>query len=232
MGSLQRPLQPGTVLRFGSLEFMSLDSSYDMILLPPPRDSDDDGGQPARRRRNRRRLSRVGEGQLPSSPHPLPRHRRRRKRGNQGRAGGRAPTAVEQIDIPGAPTEDTPSVALAFEAKTSSIPPQHIDPEQADDAGALTKGLQDVALVPKTTARSTPDAASSLLVDKKVPTAPHLSSFRLDLNAPGDLALADTHVEASATSLGFRVRSPWDQLTGVSTYGPSGSEEDDDPSIC
>jgi hypothetical protein len=40
MGSLQQPLQPGTVLRFGSLEFMSLDGSYDMILLPPPRDSD------------------------------------------------------------------------------------------------------------------------------------------------------------------------------------------------
>jgi hypothetical protein len=36
MGSLQQPLQPGTVLRFGSLEFMSLDGSYDMV-LPPPR---------------------------------------------------------------------------------------------------------------------------------------------------------------------------------------------------
>jgi hypothetical protein len=35
MGSLQQPLQPGTVLCFGSLEFMSLDSSYDMVLLPP-----------------------------------------------------------------------------------------------------------------------------------------------------------------------------------------------------
>jgi hypothetical protein len=33
MGSLQQPLQPGTVLRFGSLEFMSLDGSYDMILF-------------------------------------------------------------------------------------------------------------------------------------------------------------------------------------------------------
>jgi hypothetical protein len=52
MGSLQQPFQPGTVLRFGSLEFMSLDGSYDMILLPPPRDSDNDGRQPARRRRN------------------------------------------------------------------------------------------------------------------------------------------------------------------------------------
>jgi hypothetical protein len=52
MGSLQQPFQPGTVLRFGSLEFMSLDGSYDMILLPPPRDSDNGCRQPARRQRN------------------------------------------------------------------------------------------------------------------------------------------------------------------------------------
>jgi hypothetical protein len=55
MGSLQQPLQPRTVLRFGSLEFMSLDGSYDMVLLPQ-RDSDNDGRQLARRRRTRRRL--------------------------------------------------------------------------------------------------------------------------------------------------------------------------------
>jgi hypothetical protein len=45
MGSLQQPLQPGTLLRFGSLEFMSLDGSYDMVLLPPQRDSDNDRRQ-------------------------------------------------------------------------------------------------------------------------------------------------------------------------------------------
>jgi hypothetical protein len=61
MGSLQQPLRPGTVLRFGSLEFMSLDGGYDMILLPPPGDSDNGGRQPARRLRNRRRLPRVVE---------------------------------------------------------------------------------------------------------------------------------------------------------------------------
>jgi hypothetical protein len=56
MGSLQQPLQPGTLLRFGSLEFMSLNGSYDIVLLPPQRDSDNDGRQPARRRWTRRRL--------------------------------------------------------------------------------------------------------------------------------------------------------------------------------
>jgi hypothetical protein len=34
MDNLQQPLRPGMVLRFGSLEFMSPDGSYDMVLLP------------------------------------------------------------------------------------------------------------------------------------------------------------------------------------------------------
>jgi hypothetical protein len=71
--------------------------------------------------------------------------------------------------------EDASGVTLAFEAKASAVPPQHADSEQVDDASTLTEGLQDVALVPKTTARSAPDVTSSLLVDKKVPTDPHPS---------------------------------------------------------
>jgi hypothetical protein len=83
LGSLQQPLQPGMMLRFGSLEFMSLDGSYDMILLPPPRDNDNGGRQPARRRRNQRRLPRVTEEQHPGLSRHLPR-RRRRRRGRHG----------------------------------------------------------------------------------------------------------------------------------------------------
>jgi hypothetical protein len=49
MGSLQQPLQPGTVLRFGSLEFMSHDGGYDMVLLPSQHDNND-GRRLARRR--------------------------------------------------------------------------------------------------------------------------------------------------------------------------------------
>jgi hypothetical protein len=101
-----------------------------------------------------------------------------------------------------------------------------------DDAGALARSLQDVALVPGTTVQPVPDVTTSLLVDQKVLTNSHLTSFRLGLNPPSDLALAGALIEASATPLGFRMRSPWDRLTDVSTYGPSGSEEDDDPSIC
>jgi hypothetical protein len=97
---------------------------------------------------------------------------------------------------------------------------------QADDASALAGSLLDVTLVPETTVQSVPDVTSSPLVDRKVPTDSHPTSFRFSLNPPG------VRVEASSNPLGFRTRSPWDRLTDVSTYGPSGSEEDDEPSIC
>jgi hypothetical protein len=70
MGSLQQPFKPGMMLCFGSLEFMSLDGSYDMILLPPPRDSDNGDRQPARRRRTQRRLPHVTEKQHPGQAWP------------------------------------------------------------------------------------------------------------------------------------------------------------------
>jgi hypothetical protein len=66
---------------------MSLDGSYDMVLLPPPRDNDNDGRQPARRRRNRRRLPRVAEEQHLGLSRHLPR-RRRRRRGESRLEGG------------------------------------------------------------------------------------------------------------------------------------------------
>jgi hypothetical protein len=210
---------------------MSLDSSYDMILLPPPRDDDNGGWQPARRWRNRRRLPRMVGEQPSSSPRPLP-HRRRRRRGNQGQAGDSASPAVERADGPGTPTGGAPGVDLALETKASAVSPRHANPEQADDASALAESLLDVTLAPETTVQSVPDVTSSPLVDQKVPTDSHPTSFGFSLNPPSDLALTDALVKVSPNPLGFRMRSPWDRLTDVSTYGPSGSEEDDGPSIC
>jgi hypothetical protein len=120
MGSLQQPLQPGTLLCFGSLEFMSLDGSYDMVLLPPQRDSDNDGRQLARRRRTRRRFPPVAEEQHPGLSHRLPRCRRRR-RGNRGQAGGGTSSAVERVDGAGTPAGDMSGVVLAPETMTSVV---------------------------------------------------------------------------------------------------------------
>jgi hypothetical protein len=97
---------------------MSLDGSYDMVLLPAPRDND--GRQPARRRRNRRRLPPMAEEQHPSLSSHLPR-RRRRRRGNHGQAGGGTSLAVERVDDVGAPAGDTSGVDLASETKTSIV---------------------------------------------------------------------------------------------------------------
>jgi hypothetical protein len=159
---------------------MSLDDSYDMILLPPPRDDDNGGWQPARRRRNRRRLPRMVGEQPSSSPRPLPR-RWRRRRGNQGQAGHSASSAVERADGPGTPTGGAPGVDLAFEMKASAVSPRHANPEQADDASALAESLLDVTLAPETTVQSVPDVTSSPLVDQKVPTDSHPTSFGLSL---------------------------------------------------
>jgi hypothetical protein len=231
MGSLQRPFQPGTVLRFGSLEFMSLDGSYDMVLLPPSCDSDNGDRQPARRRRNRRRLPCVVEERHLSSPRPLPR-RRMRRRGNQGQAGGGTSSAVEQVDGAGTPMGGTSGINLAFEMKTSAVSPQHANSEQTNDASTLAKGLLGVTLVPETTVQSVPDVTSSPPVDQEVPIDSHLTPLGFSLDPPSGFALAGALVEASPNPLGYRMRSPWDRLMDVSTYGPSGSEEDDEPDFC
>jgi hypothetical protein len=169
MGSLQQPLQPVTVLRFGSLEFMSLDGSYDMILLPPPCDNDNGGRQPARRRRNRRRLPHVAEEQHSGLSRHLP-HRRRRRRGRHGQAEGGTSSAVERVDGAGAPTGDTSGVDLASETKTSVVSSQHANPKQTDDASTLAKDLLGVNLVPEITVQSVPDATLSPSVDQEVPS--------------------------------------------------------------
>jgi hypothetical protein len=154
------------MLRFGSLEFMSLDGSYDMILLPPSCDNDIGGRQPARRRRNRRRLPRVTEEQHPSLSRHIPR-RRRRRRGKHGQAGGGTSSSVERVD--GAPTGDTSGVDLASETRTSVVSPRHANPEQTDDASMLAKDLLGVSLIPEITVQSVPDATSSPTVDQEVP---------------------------------------------------------------
>jgi hypothetical protein len=160
--------------------------------------------------------------------HPvLSPHRRRRRRGNQGQAGGSASSAVERVDSAGAPGID-----LSFETKTSAVSPQRADSKQTDDAGMLAKGLLGVTLVPETMVQSVPDVTSSPPVDQEVPTDSHLTPLGLSLDPPSDFALAGALVEASPDPLGFRMRSPWDRLTDVSTYGPSGSEEDNVPDFC
>jgi hypothetical protein len=207
---------------------MSLDGSYDMVLLPLLCDNDDGGRQPARRRRNRRRLPRVAEEQHPGLSRHLPR-RWRRRRGNHGQAGGGTSSAVERVDDAGAPAGDTSGVDLASETKTGVVSPQHANPKRTDDASTLAKDLLGVSLVPEITVQSVPDATPSPSIDQEVPSVFHPLPFRFSFDPPSDLALVDAFIKAYSNLPWYHMWSTWDRLMAVSTYGPPGSEEDDEP---
>jgi hypothetical protein len=207
---------------------MSLDGSYDMVLLPLLRDNDNGGRQPARRRRNRQRLPRVAEEQHPGLSRHLPR-RRRRRRGNHGQAGGSTSSAVERVDDAGAPAGDTSGVDLTSETKTGVVSPQHANPKRTDDASTLAKDLLDVSLVPEITVQSVPDATLSPSVDQEVPSIFHPVPFRFSFDPPSDPASVDAFIKAYPNLPGYHMWSTWDRLTVVSTYRPPGSEEDDEP---
>jgi hypothetical protein len=207
MDSLQQPFQPGTILRFESLEFMSLDGGYNMILLPPSRDSDNGGHQPAHRWRNQRRLPHVAEEQHPGLSHHLPR-RRRRRRGRHGQAGDGTSSAVEQVDGAGAPTGDTSGFDLASETKMSAVSPQHANSKRTNDASTLARDLLGVTLIPETMVQSTPDATSTPPVDQEVPTDSHLVPFRSSCDPPSDPALVDAFVKACSNPPGYHMWSP------------------------
>jgi hypothetical protein len=207
---------------------MSLDGSYDILLLPPPRDNDNDGRQPARRRWNRRRLPRVAEEQHPSLSRHLP-HRWRRRQGNHGQAGGGTSLAVERVDDAGAPAGDTSSVDLVSKMKTSVVSPQHANPEWTEDASTLAKDLLGVSLVPEITVHSVPDVTLSPPIDQEVPSVFHPVPFRFRFDPPSDPASVDAFIKAYPNLPGYHMWSTWDRLTTVSTYRPPGSEEDDEP---
>jgi hypothetical protein len=53
--------------------------------------------------------------------------------------------------------------------------------------------------------------------------------FKFSFDPPSDPASVEASAKACPNPPGYRTRSPWDRLTAVSTYGPLGSEEDDEP---
>jgi hypothetical protein len=120
-------------------------------------------------------------------------------------------------------------VDLSSETKTGVVSPQHANPKLMDDASTLAKDLLGVSLVPKTTVQSVPDATSSPPVGQEVPSVSHPMPFKFSCDPPSDPASVDAFTKACPNPLGDHMRSPWDRLTAVSTYGPLGSEDDDEP---
>jgi hypothetical protein len=77
--------------------------------------------------------------------------------------------------------------------------------------------------------QSVPDATSSPPVDQEVPSVSHPMPFRFSFDPPSDPASVDAFIKACPNPPGYHMRSTWDRLTAVSTYGPLGSKEDDEP---
>jgi hypothetical protein len=231
MGSFQQPLQPRTVLHFGSLEFMSPDGSYDMVLLPP-RHNDNDSQRLAPRRQPPRRHLPVAEEEHSGCPrHPS--RQRRRSRGNRGHAGGGTLSAVgpDRADDAGTPPGDMSGVVLVLETTTSTASPQRASPEHTDDASTLAKDLLGVTLVPEMTVCSVPNTTSPPSIDQKVSSVFHPFPFRFSFDPPSDPATVSAFVRAYPNLPGYHMWSTWDRLTAVSISGPAGSEEEDDPNF-
>jgi hypothetical protein len=77
--------------------------------------------------------------------------------------------------------------------------------------------------------QSVPDATLSPSVDQEVPSVSHSMPFRFSCDPPSDSASVDAFIKACPNPPGYHMRSTWDRLTTVSTYGPLDSEEDDGP---
>jgi hypothetical protein len=124
---------------------------------------------------------------------------------------------------------DTSGVDLAPEATTSAVSPQHANPKRTDDTSTLAEDLLGVSLVPEITVQSVPYATSSPSVDQEVPSVFHPVPFRFSFDPPSDPASVDAFIKAYPNLPGYHMWSTWDRLMAVSTYGPPGSEEDDEP---
>jgi hypothetical protein len=120
-------------------------------------------------------------------------------------------------------------VVLTPGTTASAASPQCASPEQTDNANTLAEDLLGVTLVPEMTVRSVPDMTSPPSIDQKVPSVFHPVPFRFSFDPPSDPATVSAFVKAYPNLPGYRMWSTWDRLTAVSTFGPAGSEEEDDP---
>jgi hypothetical protein len=172
----------------------------------------------------------VAEEEHPGLPRHPPR-RRRRRRGNRGQAGGGTSSAVrpERADDVGTPAGDMSGVVLAPETTTGVAPQQRANPERTDDAGTLARDLSDICLAPEITTHSVPDATSPSSINQEVPSVFHPVPFRFSFDLPSDPASVSAFARAYPNLPGYHMWSTWDRLTAVSTYGPTSSEEEDDP---
>jgi hypothetical protein len=153
--------------------------------------------------------------------------------GNCGQAGGGTSSAVgpERVDDAGTPAGDMSGVVLTPETTTGVASQQRANPKRTDDASTLTKDLLGVSLVLEITVQSVPDGTSPPSINQEVPSVFHPVFFRFSFDPPSDPASVSAFARAYPDLPGYHMWSSWDRLTAISTSGPAGSEEEDDPDV-
>ena len=134
----------------------------------------------------------------------------------------------DRVDDAGTPPGDMSGIILAPETTAGVTSPRCVSPKRTDDASTLAKDLLGVTLVPEMTVCSVPDATSPPSNDQEVPSVFHPVPFRFSFDPPSDPAMVSAFVKAYPNLLGYHMWSTWDRLTAVSTFGPVGSEKEDD----
>jgi hypothetical protein len=137
--------------------------------------------------------------------------------------------APERVDNAGTPPGDMSDIVLAPETTAGVTSPRRVSPKRTNDASTLAKDLLGVTLVPEMTVCSAPDTTSPPSNDQEVPSVFHPVPFRFSFDPPSDPAMVSAFVKAYPNLPKYHMWSTWDRLTAVSTFGPAGSEEEDDP---
>jgi hypothetical protein len=207
MDNLQQPLQPRTVLRFRSLEFMSPDGSYNMILLLPQHDNSN-GRRLARQRRTRRRHLPGAKEEHSSQPRHPPR-RRRRRRSDHGQAGGSTSSAVgpERVDDADTPAGDMSGFILASRTTTGVASQQRANPRRTDDADTLARDLSGISLALEITTHSISDATSPQSTNQEVPSVFHPVLFRFSFDPPSNPTSVSAFARAYPNLPGYHMWS-------------------------
>jgi hypothetical protein len=166
---------------------MSLDGSYDMVLLPPAARQQQRQSSARRAAVNSTMSSPCG-GRAASEFVPPPSSPQEEETGQ--------PWPSRRWHLVGTPVGDMSGVVLAPETTTNVVSPQRANPKRTDDASTLAKDLLGVSLVPKMTVQPVPDATSSPSIDQEVPSAFHPVPFRFSFDPPSDPALVSAFVKA------------------------------------
>jgi hypothetical protein len=121
-------------------------------------------------------------------------------------------------------------VVLAPETKTGVSSQQRANPKRTDDTDTLARDLSDICLAPEITTHSVPNATSPPSINQEVPSVFHPVPFRFSFDPPSsNPASMSAFARAYPDLLGYNMWSTWDWLAAVSTSGPAGSKEEDDP---